>query len=227
MKANLFLGAGAARRLTGSELFGQTGGLWRQRPWFSLLFLIPALSLAGVPPFSGFWAKLLLAKATLDAGRYGLTFAVLGVGLLTLFAMARLWSEVFWAPHPLGDACDRGPAAADDVGAAPRADRARGLDRRQRRALHRRRGRRSAPASSTRPATSPPCWEARRDGAPAPWYAICARRRLLPRPRGLEPPGRPRRAAPGGRRRAALRHRAARTMPGATSRSPWSRTTSP
>ena len=39
---------------------------------------IPALSLAGVPPFSGFWAKLLLAKATLDAGRYGLTFAVLG-----------------------------------------------------------------------------------------------------------------------------------------------------
>ena len=104
VKANLFLGAGAARRLTGSELFGQTGGLWRHRPWFSLLFLIPALSLAGVPPFSGFWAKLLLAKATLDAGRYGLTVAVLGVGLLTLFAMARLWSEVFWAPHPLGDA---------------------------------------------------------------------------------------------------------------------------
>ncbi len=103
VKANLFLGAGAARWLTGSELFGRSGGLWRQRPWFSLLFLVPALSLAGVPPFSGFWAKLLLAKATLDAGRYGLTFAVLAVGLLTLFAMARVWSAVFWDAHPDGD----------------------------------------------------------------------------------------------------------------------------
>ena len=103
VKANLFLGAGAVRRLTGSEDFGPAGGVWRQRPWFALLFLIPALSLAGVPPFAGFWAKLLLAKATLDAGRYGLTFAVLGVGLLTLFAMARIWAEVFWAAHPGGD----------------------------------------------------------------------------------------------------------------------------
>ncbi len=103
VKANLFLGAGAARRLTGSEIFGRSGGIWRQRPWFALMFLIPALSLAGVPPFAGFWAKLLLAKATLDAGRYGLTFAVLAVGLLTLFAMARIWAEVFWAAHPGGD----------------------------------------------------------------------------------------------------------------------------
>ena len=102
VKANLFLAAGAARRLTGSELFARSGGIWRQRPWFSLLFLVPALSLAGVPPFSGFWAKLLLAKATLDAGRFGLTFAVLAVGLLTLFAMARVWSEAFWDAHPDG-----------------------------------------------------------------------------------------------------------------------------
>jgi multicomponent Na+:H+ antiporter subunit D len=113
VKANLFLGAGAARRLTGSELFGRSGGIWRQRPWFSLLFLIPALSLAGVPPFSGFWAKFLLARATLEDGRYGLTFAVLAVGLLTLFAMARVWSEVFWDSHPNGDQAITGrvPAA--------------------------------------------------------------------------------------------------------------------
>jgi multicomponent Na+:H+ antiporter subunit D len=109
VKANLFLAAGAARRLTGSELFARSGGLWRARPWFSLLFLIPALSLAGVPPFSGFWAKLLLAKATLDAGRPGLTFAVLAVGLLTLFAMARVWSEAFWDPHPDGAQAIRAP----------------------------------------------------------------------------------------------------------------------
>jgi multicomponent Na+:H+ antiporter subunit D len=104
VKANLFLGAGAVRRLGGSERFARSGGLWRARPWFSLLFLFPALSLAGVPPFSGFWAKLLLAKATLDAGRGWLALAVLGVGLLTLIAMARVWNEVFWKSHPDGDA---------------------------------------------------------------------------------------------------------------------------
>ena len=121
VKANLFLGAGAARRLTGSELFGRSGGIWRQRPWFSLLFLIPALSLAGVPPFSGFWAKLLLAKATLDAGRYGLTFAVLGVGLLTLFAMARhLGRGVLGAASGRRRRHHRA-AAGDDAGAARRA----------------------------------------------------------------------------------------------------------
>lgn len=103
VKANLFLGAGAARRLTGSEVFGRSGGIWRQRPWFALLFLVPALSLAGVPPFSGFWAKLLLVQATLSDQHYGLAFAILAVGLLTLFAMARVWSEVFWAAHPDGD----------------------------------------------------------------------------------------------------------------------------
>jgi multicomponent Na+:H+ antiporter subunit D len=103
VKAGLFFGAGAAARLAGSEAFARSGGLWRARPWFALLFLFPALSLAGVPPFSGFWAKFLLAQATLAQGSYGLTLAVLGVGLLTLFAMGRVWAEVFWDAHPDGD----------------------------------------------------------------------------------------------------------------------------
>jgi multicomponent Na+:H+ antiporter subunit D len=100
VKANLFLGAGLVRRLTGSELFGGAGGIWRRSPALSLLFLLPALALAGMPPLSGFWAKLLLVQATLASGRYLLTFAVLATGLLTLFAMARLWSELFWAAAP-------------------------------------------------------------------------------------------------------------------------------
>jgi multicomponent Na+:H+ antiporter subunit D len=69
-----------------------------------VLFLLPALSLGGVPPFAGFWAKLLLARAALEDERYFLTFAVLAVGLLTLYAMARIWSAVFWDGHPDGDA---------------------------------------------------------------------------------------------------------------------------
>lgn len=103
VKASLFLSAGMATKLTGSELFSRSGGLWRARPWFSMLFLIPALALAGVPPFSGFWPKLLLVQATLGIGSWGLTLAVLGTGLLTLFAMGRIWAAMFWSAHPEGD----------------------------------------------------------------------------------------------------------------------------
>lgn len=113
VKANLFLGAGAVRRLSGSEVFARTGGLWRARPWFALMFLLPALSLAGMPPLAGFWAKLLLVQATLAEARFGLTLAVLGVGLLTVFVVGRIWSETFWKAHPDGDGAVTGalPAA--------------------------------------------------------------------------------------------------------------------
>jgi multicomponent Na+:H+ antiporter subunit D len=102
VKAGLFLTAGAMAMLTGSELFARSGGIWRARPWFSLLFLIPALSLAGMPPFSGFWGKLIIVRASLEYEGYVLAFAALATGLLTLFAMARIWSAVFWTPHPAG-----------------------------------------------------------------------------------------------------------------------------
>ncbi|MCB1402170.1 MAG: Na+/H+ antiporter subunit D, partial [Rhodobacteraceae bacterium] len=60
-----------------------------------------------------FWAKLLLARATIEIGSAGLTFMVLGVGFLTLFAMARIWAAVFWSAHPEGDGAitERLPAA--------------------------------------------------------------------------------------------------------------------
>ena len=109
-KTGLFLGAGAARRLSGSEDFARTGGLWRAHPWFSALFLLPALSLAGMPPFSGFWAKLLLAQATVESREWWLTFVVLAVGLLTLFAMARVWAAAFWSAHPAGEGSAEGRA---------------------------------------------------------------------------------------------------------------------
>ncbi len=112
VKANLFLGAGVARRMTGSEVFGRTGGLWRAAPGIAVLLLVPLLSLAGAPPFSGFWAKLLLLQASLAAGAPWITAAILVSGLLTLFALARLWAEAVWSSHPDGDQACSGRAPA-------------------------------------------------------------------------------------------------------------------
>ncbi|MEL7489040.1 MAG: SDR family oxidoreductase, partial [Pseudomonadota bacterium] len=45
----------------------QIGGLYKSAPLLAVLFLIPAFSLAGFPPLSGFWAKFILVKAALEA----------------------------------------------------------------------------------------------------------------------------------------------------------------
>lgn len=100
VKANLFLVGGVVKKLTGSEDLARIGGLWARTPWLGVLFLIPALSLAGIPPLSGFWAKFVVVKASLDAEHYVLAATALVVGLLTVFSMSKIWLEAFWKPHP-------------------------------------------------------------------------------------------------------------------------------
>ena len=77
------------------------GGLYRAKPWLAILFLIPALSLAGLPPLSGFWAKLVIIRAGLEAEAYVAVGVALVVGLLTLYSMTKIWNEAFWKPLPV------------------------------------------------------------------------------------------------------------------------------
>lgn len=100
VKTNLFLVAGIVRHLGGTLELGSLGGLYRARPWLALLFLVPAFSLAGIPPLSGFWGKFVLVQAGLEAGFYTATAVALGVSLLTLYSMTKLWNEAFWKEPP-------------------------------------------------------------------------------------------------------------------------------
>jgi len=100
VKTNLFLVAGVGERLTGSFDLAKTGGLYKDHPWLAVLFFIPAFSLAGFPPLSGFWAKLILIKAGLDVGQYAIVAVALVVGLLTAFSMTKIWAGAFWKPLP-------------------------------------------------------------------------------------------------------------------------------
>lgn len=102
VKANLFLIAGAIRLSGGSFQLKRIGGLYRSTPLLAALFVIPALSLAGMPPLSGFWAKFVVIKSSLDPGHMALAAVALIVGLLTLYSMVKIWNEAFWkAPSPL------------------------------------------------------------------------------------------------------------------------------
>ncbi|AXO62612.1 Na+/H+ antiporter subunit D [Pseudomonas sp. phDV1] len=103
VKANLFFIGGLAARICGSERLADMGGLYKRMPWLALLFAIPALSLAGIPPLSGFWAKFLLVKASLDAAAWWAAGIALLTGVFTLLSMNKIWNEAFLKPHPRGE----------------------------------------------------------------------------------------------------------------------------
>ena len=100
VKANLFLVAALIWRATGSYDLRRIGGLYAAQPALALLFLVPALSLVGIPPLSGFWAKLLVLQEALAQGRVAWTVVALAVSVLTLYSMMKIWMQAFWKPHP-------------------------------------------------------------------------------------------------------------------------------
>jgi multicomponent Na+:H+ antiporter subunit D len=100
VKTNLFLISGIASHLQGSYQLKQIGGLYKAFPFLAFLFLVPALSLGGIPPLSGFFAKFVVIKAGILSQEYILVAVALAVGILTIYSMTKIWAEVFWSPQP-------------------------------------------------------------------------------------------------------------------------------
>lgn len=98
VKTCLFFVSGLAWRLRGTYELERLGGLYATHPGLCAVFLIPALSLAGLPPLSGFFAKLFLVQASLEMGQYVLALVALAVSLLTLYSMSKIWMVAFWQP---------------------------------------------------------------------------------------------------------------------------------
>jgi multicomponent Na+:H+ antiporter subunit D len=96
VKTVLFLVAGVVERRAGSSRLSEIGGLVRGAPFVALLFAVSALSLAGLPPFSGFVAKLAVIDAGIEAASWVGVAGCLVAGVLTLFSMLKIWSGVFW-----------------------------------------------------------------------------------------------------------------------------------
>jgi multicomponent Na+:H+ antiporter subunit D len=99
-KSGLFLVSGVVLRLRGTTDLARLGGLYRGAPGLAILFLLCALALAGLPPLSGFWSKLLLVRAGLEAESYLIVAVALSVSLLTLFSMTKIWLKAFWGEPP-------------------------------------------------------------------------------------------------------------------------------
>jgi multicomponent Na+:H+ antiporter subunit D len=102
-KSNLFFISGITERIKGTYDLKLLGGLFKAHPFVSILFLLNALALAGIPPLSGFWAKLSVAIAGFKSGEYIAVGIALFVGLLTLFSMTKIWNMSFWTDDERGN----------------------------------------------------------------------------------------------------------------------------
>jgi multicomponent Na+:H+ antiporter subunit D len=101
VKTTLFLVSGMITNVQGTPSLRKMGGLYRQEPLLALLFFIPALSLSGIPPFSGFWPKLALIRAGLSNPATYVFVGVMLVGsVLTLYSMMKVWQFAFWRSTP-------------------------------------------------------------------------------------------------------------------------------
>lgn len=96
----LFLLSGITERIFRTFNIKQMGGLYQHYPALSVVFLIPALGLAGLPPMAGFFAKVTLLQAAVEIESYAIIIVALIVSLLVLIAVARVWIEAFWKAPP-------------------------------------------------------------------------------------------------------------------------------
>lgn len=96
VKALLFLLAGTIIYLTGKTKFDEVSGLIRNYPVLGWLFFITMLSLAGVPPLSGFIGKILIGQGAIEAGSYVLLALGLISSIFVLYSLLRIFMESFW-----------------------------------------------------------------------------------------------------------------------------------
>src|SRR5690606_7961789 len=99
VQASLFLVNGLIRQFVGHTSLRAIRGLMAVSPVLALLFFLPAMCLAGMPPMSGFVAKAALFTAGAEAGGWLLYTGIaagVATSLLTLMAIFRIWVRGFW-----------------------------------------------------------------------------------------------------------------------------------
>ena len=106
-KGLLFLAAGAVLHETGTTDLGKLGGLSKKMPHTTVLFLVGAFSISGVPPFNGFASKWMIYQATyqraVETGNIGflaVTIVALITSVLTLASFVKVTQSVFFGQLP-------------------------------------------------------------------------------------------------------------------------------
>ncbi|GAB5900630.1 Na+/H+ antiporter subunit D [Mycolicibacterium mageritense] len=130
VQTTLFLVVGLIERQAGASTLQRLGGLAAASPVLAFVFVVPALNLGGIPPFSGFIGKVALLEAGAENGSVLAWTLVTGsvvTSLLTLYVVARVWTKAFWrsrADAPEGHLAAAAPSVLlDDIQDIQFADR--------------------------------------------------------------------------------------------------------
>jgi multicomponent Na+:H+ antiporter subunit D len=120
VQTTLFLVVGLIERQAGASSLRRLGGLAAASPLLAFAYIVPALNLGGIPPFSGFIGKVALLEAGTEDGSV-LAWLLVGgsvvTSLLTLYVVMRVWSKAFWRARddaPEGELADSAPSALID-----------------------------------------------------------------------------------------------------------------
>ena len=102
-KGLLFLAAGAVMHQTGTGDLDRLGGLARKMPHTTVMFLIGAFSISGLPPFNGFASKWMIYQAiyqkAVESGNFLFVFALIAAlvtSVLTLASFVKVSQSVFF-----------------------------------------------------------------------------------------------------------------------------------
>ena len=108
-KAGMFMMVGAVYFRTGELELNRLGGLWRDFPVTTVVFLICAMGIAGIPGLNGYTSKVLLHHAIEETFKHNGSYALymaerifMLTGAMTTCYIARLFSSIFLGPKPEG-----------------------------------------------------------------------------------------------------------------------------
>ena len=109
VKSNLFMIFGVIYKARDTVDMYRLGGMLKDYPMFSFVAAVVLFSLVGIPPLSGFWSKIYLFQESFVQENYFLLGCLVFASFVTLFVIARIWSEVFWkdSPKPLTEEIDQ------------------------------------------------------------------------------------------------------------------------
>lgn len=113
VKSSLLMVADCVKHNEGSDDLKKVKGLMNAYPGLAVIFLFAALSLAGIPPLSGFYGKFGLVLEGIEQRHFFIVAVSVVTGLFTLSSMIKIWRYGFWGAHP-GE--DDEPAPAPNRG---------------------------------------------------------------------------------------------------------------
>ncbi|MBL7143887.1 MAG: NADH/ubiquinone/plastoquinone (complex I) [Phycisphaerae bacterium] len=99
-KSLLFLTSGSVEMSTGTRQLKELGGLAEKLPFTRATCTVASASIAGIPPFNGFWSKMILVIASVQAGFLWLAAVTVIVSLVTLISFLKIQRYVFLGELP-------------------------------------------------------------------------------------------------------------------------------